>query len=258
MTVDKFPRALQSLIDGSSLTPVHEGMSGTSILRVEDTHYLKSAVRGSEQDLQRELAVLLWLQGKLSVPEVVYYAEHGNTQFLLMTAVGGLGLHDEALCHDLPAVVKAYAEGLRQIHTLSIQGCPFDARNDVKIAAAQRRLLENDVDESDFDLERQGRTAESLYTELLATCPQSEDLVFAHGDYCTPNVLIDPATMTLTGFIDWGRAGVADRYLDLGIAARSVIYNYGETWVAPFFEAYGLREIDTAKVAFYRLLDEFF
>ncbi|HVZ16245.1 MAG TPA: phosphotransferase, partial [Terriglobales bacterium] len=111
---------------------------------------------------------------------------------------------------------------------------------------------------SDFDEERQGRTPRSAFGDLLATRPADEDLVFTHGDYCTPNVLIDPERMTLNGFIDWGRAGVADRYQDLALAARSTAYNFGSEWIPLFFEAYGLREVDTAKVEFYKLLDEFF
>jgi aminoglycoside phosphotransferase len=256
------PFALQSTLSHATLTEVHDGMSGAKVLRVERdslvTHYLKIATRGSEQDLQRELAVMLWLQGKLPIPQIEYFAEHGETQYLLMTGVQGRGLHDETLRSYLPEVIREYAQGLRQIHNIPTFGCPFDARLDVKIAAAQRMLRSGAVDADDFDEERQGRTAESLYEELLATRPTQEDLVFTHGDYCTPNVLIDPTHLTLTGFIDWGRAGIGDRFQDLGIAARSILYNYGDAWVAPFFEAYRLNEVDTSKIAFYRLLDEFF
>ncbi|HEX2619173.1 MAG TPA: phosphotransferase, partial [Phototrophicaceae bacterium] len=92
------------------------------------------------------------------------------------------------------------------------------------------------------------------------TRPTDEDLVFTHGDYCTPNILINPETLTTTGLIDWGRAGIADRYQDLALAARSIDYNFGVDWIAPFFEAYGISssEVDETKVIFYKLLDEFF
>jgi aminoglycoside phosphotransferase len=257
-----FPPALLSLLNGATLVEIHEGWSGAGMLRVERagfiTHYLKIAPRASELDLQRELAVMLWLQKRLPVPEVVYYAEHGETQFLLTTALPGLVVYHEGLRDRLADVIRLYAEGLRLIHRLPIESCPFDARLDVKIAAAHRRLIAQAVDEGDFDSERQGRTAESVYTKLLATRPDDEDLVFTHGDYCTPNVLIDPQHMRVSGFIDWGRAGIADRYQDLALAARSIEYNFGAEWVQPFFDAYGITEIDQAKVAFYKLLDEFF
>ena len=53
------------------------------------------------------------------------------------------------------------------------------------------------------------RVPEELLEELLRTRPAGEDLVFTHGDYCLPNVLIDG--QRLGGFIDMGRAGVADQ-----------------------------------------------
>jgi aminoglycoside phosphotransferase len=34
------------------------------------------------------------------------------------------------------------------------------------------------------------------------------------------------------------------------------VYNFGEEWIAPFWEAYGVTEVDHAKIAFFRLIDE--
>ena len=61
----------------------------------------------------------------------------------------------------------------------------------------------------------------------------------------------------IAGFVDVGRAGVSDRYRDLALAARSIEYNLGSEYVAPFFATYGV-EPDPRRTAFYRLLDEFF
>ena len=42
---------------------------------------------------------------------------------------------------------------------------------------------------------------------------QDSDLVFTHGDYCAPNILVGAAPLhTVTGVVDWGYAGVADRW----------------------------------------------
>jgi aminoglycoside phosphotransferase len=42
------------------------------------------------------------------------------------------------------------------------------------------------------------------------------------------------------------------------LAARSLAYNFGSGWEPLLWEAYGLQTVDTAKIAFYKLLDEFF
>lgn len=62
----------------------------------------------------------------------------------------------------------------------------------------------------------------------------------------------------VTGVIDWGRAGVSDRYRDLAIASRSIGQNFGPEYERLFFEAYGIAKVEEDKVRFYRLLDEFF
>jgi aminoglycoside 3'-phosphotransferase-2 len=111
------------------------------------------------------------------------------------------------------------------------------------------------VDEADFDENRQGSTASSLFEELFARRPNGEDLVVAHGDACLPNLLANESGFT--GFIDCGRLGVADRHQDLALAIRSIRHNCGERWVAPFLRRYGATA-DPERIAFYQLLDEFF
>lgn len=258
----KIPAALQDWLQDTAIQEVNEGQSGTHIFRVEKQgqpdHYLKIALRGSEQDMYPEVSRLLWLHGRLPVPDVLYWGEDSTQQYLLISALGGLPLYDESIRDQLPALMPVYAQALHQIHRIPAATCPFDMRLDVKIAQAARRLQEGMVDTANFDPQRQGRTAQSLFRDVRATRPADEDLVFTHGDYCTPNVLVDPDTMTVSGLIDWGRAGVADRYQDLALAARSIDYNFGSEWVKPFFDAYGVAQVDPARVNFYKLLDEFF
>jgi len=126
----------------------------------------------------------------------------------------------------------------------------------VKIEAARLRIENGLVDEADFDSKRLGRSAQDLYSVAIRSRPTQEDLVFTHGDYCLPNVII--AQDAVSGFVDWGRAGIADRYQDLALCARSIAGNLGPEWVPAFFGHYGLAIIDHGKLSFYELLDEFF
>ncbi|MEP7293471.1 MAG: APH(3') family aminoglycoside O-phosphotransferase, partial [Chloroflexota bacterium] len=245
-TLRKIPGGLQRWLDDAVIEEIREGMSGTSVFRLErrdqPDRFLKIAGRGSEQDLSAEVSRLLWLRGRLPVPDVLYWAEDDMRQYLVLSGIAGLVLYDESLRDQLPALMRLYASGLRQIHDIPLDACPFDMRLDVKIAQAARRFQAGLVDANNFDTEHEGRTAQSLFRELLATRPNDEDSAFTHGDYCTPNVLVDPDALALNGIIDWGRAGIADRYQDLALAARSIEYNFGAAWAAPFFAAYGLSE----------------
>jgi kanamycin kinase len=134
--------------------------------------------------------------------------------------------------------------------------CPFDRRLAVTVPEA----LAAEVDLDDLDDERLGRTRDDLVAELLTTRPPEEDLAVCHGDLCVPNVLFDPETCQVTGVIDTGRLGVADRWVDLAIATRSLGSDdnpqYGPQAAARFLDAYGVAP-DPAKTAFFRLLDEF-
>ena len=71
---------------------------------------------------------------------------------------------------------------------------------DIKIEEAKRRVENGLVDEEDFDEIRIGLKARDLYKEHLTNKPNSEDLVFTHGDYCLPNFMIDKGKVS--GFID--------------------------------------------------------
>ena len=90
--------------------------------------------------------------------------------------------------------------------------------------------------------------------------PAQEDLVFVHGDFCLPNVLLAPldGALHVTGLVDCGRAGVGDRHQDLALAIRSLTYNLGPASVSPFLSAYGGPAPDTRLLEFFTILDEFF
>jgi aminoglycoside 3'-phosphotransferase-2 len=199
------------------------------------------------------MARLNWLAGHAPVPKVIAFERGGTETYLLTSALEGAAAHEAASPGDC---VEAVAAGLRRLHQLDIVACPFDARLAVTIERARANALAGLVDESDFDTSRAGRSPLDLLADVEATRPADEDLVVTHGDYCLPNVILS-ADGEVAGFVDLGRAGVADRYRDLALAARSIAYNFGDAYVAAFFAAYGI-DPDPQRVAFYQLLDEFF
>jgi kanamycin kinase len=100
------------------------------------------------------------------------------------------------------------------------------------------------VDEPDV-LTIHGISPLDLLRRLNARRPPEPpgDLVFVHGDYYLPNIPISSdgaGAPRVSGLLDWGRAGVSDRYQDLAIGARSLRHNLGPGWESLSFEAYNL------------------
>ncbi len=253
------PPNLAEAVSGRVWRQNNVGLSSARIYRLEAANknslYLKIDSRDSNNSLSFEKRKLEWLENRLPVPKVLLLAEDGTNEYLLLSEITGVEASDDSLKINIPKTIGELTNGLKMIHNLPIAGCPFDARLERKIEQARERMINGLVAEDDFDEERLGRSAEDLFQELIATAPAAEDLVFTHGDYCLPNVIFKDGK--LSGFLDWGNAGVADKHQDLALLSRSVRYNFGEECEKSVFEIYGI-ELDLKKIRFYQLLDEFF
>jgi len=263
----ELPEELRSRLAGRTFEPIVGGESGALVWRCETDGsppvYLKAAPLAAELKLDQEAARLRWMrEHDLPVPAVREYCNIGDAEFLLAGEVAGVAASDPQWASNLPEVIAALADGLQSLHRISIIDCPFDQRLTREIEEARDKVARGRVREEDFDASRAGRRAVDLFAELTASAPSEEDLVFTHGDYCLPNIILHrneaSGQVEVAGFIDCGRAGVADRYQDLALAARSIAYNHGAEWVPTFFRRYGLSHPQHEKLHFYTLLDEFF
>ena len=262
MNIQDMPTVIQHFCVQATLQEITVGCSSSQVFRIVHTqgptYYLKVAAYPFEQELLAEKERLEWLHTRLPAPTVIAYATEKQYAYLLTSEIQGLMAYNEQFAQDIPALVRILAEGLRMLHQVDVTDCPFDETLSRKIALAQERVQAGNVDESDFDEKHRGMSADTLLKQLLESQPKIENIVFTHGDYCLPNVLIDLESMKLSGFIDLGRAGMADSHQDLALVARSLSYNFGPGWEPLLWEAYGLETIDVAKLDFYQLLDEFF
>ncbi|TPM97601.1 APH(3')-II family aminoglycoside O-phosphotransferase [Mesorhizobium sp. B2-1-3A] len=256
---NELPQELKNRLPGYRWHRQTIGRSQAGVFRLvaddKSALFLKCERNGPFAELADEAARLRWLAGQgIACPDVIALESHAGHDWLLMSAVAGEDLASAPI--DPADVIEIMASALRDLHALDIGSCPFDHRLFRRIAAARSRMEAGEVDESDFDDERQGWTTAKAFAELEALRPTTEDLVVAHGDACLPNVMA--ARGRFSGFIDCGRLGVADRHQDLALACSSIRYNIGETWIEPFLERYGPPQAEPAKLSWYRLLDEFF
>ncbi len=253
------PEELEKILMEFSFEVINIGCSKAKVLRlsnIEQTFYLKINKVDSIFDLEKEKTILEWLSKKLEVPEVIYFGKKNEMAFLLISEIQGKVSHFVGSDAEKRKNIRILAEGLRKIHSVPIVSCPIDNSPDKLMQMAKDRLEKGNIDTSQFDTRWSDISPEELLKEVTRIKPDEYDLVFSHGDYCLPNILIKEGN--LSGFVDWSWGGINDRYFDLAAVIWSIGYNYGEEWVKYFFEDYGIENFDWNRLKFFQILNEFF
>ncbi len=252
----ELPLPLRRVLPAARWEAVTHGKSGAQVWSSRRFVLKVEARQGLARPLHAELLRLRWLAGRLPVPEVMGYEVTPDDEYLAVTRLPGVPLdHPDALVHPL-RVTELLARALRELHALPVRDCPFNASLAITLRQATERLEAGQIDESDFDDERQGWTAVQVMTELLRTRPAHEDLVVTHGDPYLSNLLLGGEY--LSGFIDVGRLGLADRHADLALAYRSLKHTIGPEMAEHFLDVYGRGLVNAGKLEYYALLDELF
>ena len=259
--LDPLPQSLTQVIGAAQWHPVTTGESGAKVYQLDndrETRYLKVSLPGSPYPVLHEAERLRWLQGRVPVARVLHTAEDARGQYLLTSALPGLMPYHDTLDWSAEARIHFMADAMRQFHSLPADSCPFHTSREAQIATAQHRLEQGRVNTFLLEKDYGGRSAQAMFAELLEQLPaRDEELVVGHGDLYPVNVLADPTTRQLTGFLDVGATGVMDRYTDLARTANAILWHYGEDWLLPFFQRYGINQPDWDKLRFYRLLSAF-
>jgi aminoglycoside 3'-phosphotransferase-3 len=242
-----------------------EGMSPTRVYKLcgrSENLYLKisdSKFHGTTYDVEREKDIMLWLKGKLPVPEVLHFEQHENSSFLLMREVSGdVGYAYYQKQRDPKKMIKIYSEGIKLFQSVSIAGCPFPSNIDYRLNELDYLLRHGlaDIDIENWEDDTPFRDPNELYA-FLKTHKPSEELVFSHGDLGDSNIFI--SNHKISGFIDLGRSGKADKWYDIAFCVRSIQHDIGndKEYLGLFFDLLGI-EPDWEKIRYYILLDELF
>ena len=197
----------------------------------------------------------MWAVGKLPVPSVIDAGDDEGMAWMLLGPLPGTDGTDPLRLARPEQLVRMLANALRQLHDLPPTACPFDFRLATAMTHVETRLRGGQIDTTQFAVvvEYACQTAETAVLALRRNLPAAEDLVITHGDYCVPNIVLDGDR--LSGFVDVGALGVADRWRDLAVATWSIERNIGYGWEDLLLSIYGA-EPDPARMRFFRLLYE--
>lgn len=197
----------------TSAEPVHLGYSEATVMRLR---------RGSEvlfhkegPGVDDEADRLAWL-GDTGFP-CPRLLDRGDN-WMLTSELPGRDASQPWPTAARPAVLRAMADGLRQLHALT----------------------------------------DSPFASPFPGDPE----VVTHGDYCAPNVFIDPETLRFTGILDLGHLGLGDPYVDVALMMNSLSGDLNPQYGGPpaarlFAETYGA-DPDDPRVKLYIELDSGF
>lgn len=262
------PEKTASLIRDEKYELDDIGMSGSSVLIFEDKVLKVQEYNG---EAENEYCMMRYLRDRLPVPEVYSWERSGDRAYLLMSRCRG-----EMAC--APEYMKApvlqcrlLAEGLKKLWSVDVSDCPCDQRLSHKLEQARYQvengLIDLDNVEPDTFGEKGFRDPAQLLQWLYDNMPD-EDPVLSHGDYCLPNIF--GIQGEVSGYIDLGRSGIADKWCDIALCYRSLAHNYGGKYKRLqengehvdfdgnlLFRELGI-EPDWEKLRYYILLDELF
>ena len=258
------PEKIQKLVADEVYETDDIGMSEASVLQYKDK-ILK--VQEYNEESANEYRMMLYLQGKLPVPAIHAHEITEGKSYLLMSKCEG----QMACVHEYmtnPGMqCRLLANGLKSLWDIDISDCPSDQRLIHKLEQARHNIENNLVDldnvEPDTFGEKGFKDPMDLLQWLYANMPK-EELVLSHGDYCLPNIF--GMEEAVTGYIDLGKTGIADKWCDIAICYRSLSHNYSGKYRGKAYSDYDdmllFRELgiepDWDKIHYYILLDELF
>ncbi|MEV7558790.1 APH(3'') family aminoglycoside O-phosphotransferase [Streptomyces sp. NPDC089795] len=245
--------------------PVSAGESGAAVFRSADgTRYAKCVAAEDVVELAAERDRVAWLGGQgVPGPRVLDWHSCGAGACLVTSAVPGVPA-DQVSASDLRASWERIADAVRGLHEVPVAGCPFRRDLDGMVALARDVVARGAVNREFLPVEQQHTPAAELLGRLEPQVAgrrvqEAVETVVCHGDLCLPNIVLDPRTLEVSGFVDLGRLGRADRYADLSLLLTSA----RETWPdeeraraadAVFAGRYGV-SLDQDRLRFYLHLD---
>ncbi|WP_437611846.1 APH(3'') family aminoglycoside O-phosphotransferase [Erwinia sp. V71] len=244
--------------------PVRAGESGDAVYcRNDNAAFAKMAGPSRAAELRGERDRLLWLEQQgIPCPRVLDWQEAETC--LVMSAMPGVPA-SELSGNDLAAAWPSIVAMIGTLHRLAPHHCPFDRRLGPMMERARNVVARGLVNPDFLSDEDRAVQPETLLARVESQLPgrlvdEARDMVVCHGDATMPNLMVEPGSLRCTGFIDLGRMGKADPYVDFAL----MLANASEAWTSEtqarqafdaLFGGLGIDRPDRGRLDFYLRLD---
>ena len=137
------PLKIREIIDKKTYIVDDVGMSGNQVLIFED---MVLKIEDDSTSARKQVQLMKWLEGKLSVPHVIEYEEYNGKCYLLMSKMGGVMSCDNYYLEHPEILFKALADGLKMFWKVDVSQCPLVRDLDIVLYEARQRVEYNLVD----------------------------------------------------------------------------------------------------------------
>lgn len=258
------PETIKTLLKEETYSIDKIGMSKSNILLFQDK-VLK--IQDINEESENEYNVMKWLNGKLPVPKVLEFKKKGKKSYLLMTKVYGEMSCAETYMKKPELLTTILVKALKMLWEVDISNCPYSCNLEKKLQMASYIIDHNLVDINNVEPDTFGdgrfKDPKELFNWLNLNKPE-EELVLSHGDFCLPNIFLSGERVS--GFLDLGKTGIADKWQDIALCYRSLLHNFDGRYTGKSYKGFTADmlfekleiEPNWDKINYYILLDELF
>lgn len=240
-----FPEAIQKYADGAAMYDRSSSEEARVwFLDKEQGFYLKTAPAGT---LEREAKMTSFFHSLGLSAKVLHYGTYDDSDYLVTERIPGEPCI-YPVCLDAPErLCDTIAQTLRELHEQDGSGCPVTDRV-ARFTEAVKFGADGSYYEPDlFPGLWEFRDFPEAFRVATDGLPHLHSDTLIHGDYCLPNILL--SDWKLTGFIDLGDGGIADRHMDILWGVATLNFNLHTTaYTERFLDAYGRDRVEPEKL----------
>ena len=253
----RIPEGIKSALEGKELLSESSVGKTDSKVYIYDDVVLK--VQKETSETINECKIMKALEKHLPIPKLISYCVEDGISYTLMSKINGSMLSD---VKKPELLIDLLTEAFRMLWSVDIKEFNVQEVSNIleRLKSARYNVVNNFVDVNNVmpqTFSEDGFSSPEALLEWLEKNIPKQDLVFTHGDFCLENIFVN--NEHISGFVDLGKAGVADRWQDLAICIRELNEVLEGTNLSSnlLLERLGV-EKDNEKLKYYMLLDELF